>query len=292
MNAPHVLQGMVSDSSIWINNLVNGLAGMSFKVKHSVFCEASPFQKVEVFDTYGYGRILMLAGSVVLTERDEFIYHEMITHPAMLMHAAPRRVCVIGGGDGGVAREVLKHDCVESVTVVEIDELVVKAARKHLPSLGESFDDPRTRVAIEDGCRYLEKNSESFDVILVDSYDPGGPVQSITSPPFYSLVAKRLGPKGIAVFQTDSPTLRSEYARAAIRELAREFAESRVYVCTIPSFPEGLCSFGLGVRDAVSLSHFDEKRCAKVADQCRCFSHEAHQGAFLLPKHVRDALSG
>ncbi|MBD3240616.1 MAG: hypothetical protein GF331_08540, partial [Chitinivibrionales bacterium] len=177
----------VYDSSIWIKNLVNGLSGMTFKVKHAVFCDASPFQKVEVFDTYGFGHILMLAGNVVVTEKDEHVYSEMIAHPALLMHRKPKRVCVIGGGDGGAAREVLKHACVESVTVVEIDELVTKTVSEHFASLRTGLVDSRTHVVFEDGCRYLEKSPDTFDVIIVDSYDPGGPVQSITSEPFYPL---------------------------------------------------------------------------------------------------------
>ncbi len=292
MNAPGVLQSLVSDSSIWINNLVNGLSGMTFKVKHSVYCESSPFQKVEVFDTYGFGRILMLAGSVVLTEKDEFIYDEMIVHPAMLMHPNPKRVCVIGGGDGGAAREVLKHAGVTQVTVVEIDKLVVKAIQKHFPSLHTPFKDPRTELVIEDGCRYLEKCTGSFDIIVVDSFDPGGPVQSITSGPFYSLVSEKLNPGGVAVFQTDSPTLRADYVRSTQRDLADVFAEQRTYLAAIPSFPECLCSFVVASQQTGTLEAFDEKRYEALAGACRCYSREAHQGAFLMPKHVRDLLGG
>lgn len=278
------------DSSIWIQNLVNGLCGMTFKVKHAVFCDASPFQKVEVFDTYGFGRILMLAGNVVVTERDEHIYSEMIAHPALLMHPCPKRVCVIGGGDGGAAREALKHRCVESVTVVEIDELVTRTVSEHFPALRTGLADPRTSVVFEDGCRYLENARDTFDVIIVDSYDPGGPVQSITSEPFYPLVHERLANDGIAVFQTDSPTLRGEALRAAVCNASALFAESHVYLCSIPSFPEGICSFVVAGVKAGVLEGFDEKRYEHIAEKCRYYNREVHTGAFLLPRVVRDTV--
>ncbi len=278
------------DSSIWIQNLVNGLCGMTYKVKHAVFCDASPFQKVEVFDTYGFGRILMLAGNVVVTEKDEHIYSEMIAHPALLMHPCPTRVCVIGGGDGGAAREVLRHRCVESLTVVEIDELVTRTVAEHFPSMQTGLADPRTDVVFEDGCRYLEKHGETFDVIIVDSYDPGGPVQSITSEPFYPLVHERLADGGIAVFQTDSPTLRSEAIRATMRNVTALLAEQHAYLCAIPSFPGGLCSFVVAAKETGVRERFDEKRYEEVAGACRYYNREVHAGAFLLPRVVRDTL--
>jgi spermidine synthase len=286
------LQSQAVDSSIWIQCLDNGLSGTTYKVKHAVTCEASPFQKIEVFDTYAFGRILMLAGSVVLTEKDEFIYNEMITHPAMLIHPDPARVCVIGGGDGRAAREALKHDAVKSLTVVEIDELVVKVIRKHFPSMRTAFSDRRTSVVIADGNRFLAKTKEKFDVIIVDSYDPGGPVQSITSEPFFPLVAKRLSPGGIAVFQADSPTLRSDLARHTLRNASAAFAQHRPYVCAIPSFPEGLCCFVIASTAADGLERFVEKRYEAVAPQCRCYTREFLSGAYALPKYVAEALQG
>jgi len=286
------LESLGTDSSIWIQCLENGLSGMTYKVKHAVACEASPFQKIEVFDTYAFGRILMLAGSVVVTEKDEFIYNEMISHPALLMHPDPAKVCVIGGGDGGAAREALKHDAVKSLTVVEIDELVIKTIRKHFPSMRSAFADERTKVVIEDGNRYLTKTKDKYDVIIVDSYDPGGPVQSITSEPFFPLVAKRLAPGGIAVFLADSPTLRPDLARHTLRNASAAFAQHRSYVCAIPSFPDELCCFVIASNEADGLDRYDKKRDTAVAPKCRCYSREFLTGSFMLPKHVAEALQG
>jgi len=289
MNTP-VSSETGGGSELWLHNLVNGLSGMTFKARHCVYCEASAFQKIEVFDTYGFGRVLVLGGCVVLAERDEFIYHEMMVHPAMLMHSRPGRVCIIGGGDGGALREVLKHEQVESVTVVDIDGLVVQAAKNHFPTLRGGFGDPRAQVVIEDGGRFLEKSSDAYDVIVVDSYDPGGPVQSISSEPFFGLVSERLASDGVAVFQTDSPLLRSDYIRHTMRSVSPCFAQQKPYICTVPSFPEGLCSFVVATKTHGALENFAEERYASIAGLCRCYNREVHTGAFLLPRHVRDAL--
>jgi spermidine synthase len=280
-----------NESALWMQDLVNGLAGMTYKVKHCVHCEASPFQKIEVFETYTFGRILMLAGAVVLTEHDEYIYNEMIAHPALLMHPRPAHVCVIGGGDGGATREVLKHPTVESVTIVEIDELVVHTTRNHFPALATAFDDERTHLVIEDGRRYLEKTQEQFDIIIVDSYDPGGPVQSIISEPFFPLVSDRLGEGGIAVFQSDSPLLRAEHIRHTLRSVSPLFGQFKPYLCAMPSFPEGLCSFVVASKPSGGLETFAQERYLTIAEACRYYNQEVHAGAFLLPRGVRDIVS-
>ena len=136
-------------SSLWIDNMVNGLSGLSIRAKRAVFSDSSPFQKIEIFDTYSFGRIMCLADFVVLTELDEFIYHEALVHPAMMMHDNPARVCIIGGGDGGCLREVVKYKCMESVVVVEIDEMVKDTVAAHFPKLAAGFTDMRVSVVID-----------------------------------------------------------------------------------------------------------------------------------------------
>jgi len=277
------------DSSLWLESLVNGLAGLRIKAKHPVYCGASPFQKIEVYDTYGYGRILVLAGTIVLTEKDEFIYNEMITHPAMTMQKKPKNVCIIGGGDGGVLRQVLKYNGVQSVTVVEIDQLVVKTIRKHFPALGAGFRDKRVKLVIDDGCRYLEKTRDKFDVILVDSFDPGGPVQSLLSGDFYQLAGGHISPEGIVVFQTGSPTVKPEQVRAAIASISPLFPAFKLYCCVLPSFPEAVCSFLIcAVKNGI-LGSINEKRYESIADSCRYYNRDIHTGAFLLPGTWRSA---
>jgi spermidine synthase len=276
-----------SNAALWLENLVNGLSGFTLRAKHALYYGASPFQKIEVFHTYAFGKVLVLGDNIVLTERDEYIYHESITHPAMNMHADPRRVCVIGGGDGGVLREVLKYKDVESALVVEIDKMVREAVAAHFPSLAKPFSDKRSRVEFAEGCAFLKKSKDSFDVILVDSYDPGGPVQSLETADFYRLVYERLDKSGIAVFQTDSPTVRGEYLRSTVATISSLFKTFRLYTCAIPSFPEGICSFVMCAKDGASIDSFNEKRYSSVAKRCQYYNPDIHRGAFLLPEYIK-----
>ena len=276
-----------TNASLWLENLVNGLAGNTIRAKHAIYCGASPFQKIEIFQTYAFGKVLVLGDNIVLTERDEYIYHESISHPAMNMHADPRRVCIIGGGDGGVLREVLKYKDVETALVVEIDKMVKEAVAAHFPALAKSFSDKRGRAEFAEGCSYLKKSKEAFDVILVDSYDPGGPVQSLETVDFYKLVYERLDKGGIAVFQTDSPTIRCDYLRSTVATISSLFASFRLYTCTIPSFPEGICSFVMCAKDDADIDKFNDKRYSSVAKRCQYYNADIHKGAFLLPEYIR-----
>lgn len=276
-----------NDSSLWIQNLTNGISGLSIKVKHTVFCGASPFQKVEVFDTYSFGLVLCLGGTVVMTETDSDTYHEMIVHPAMLMHPDPKRVLIIGGGDGGVLREVLKYENVESAVVVEIDNLVHETVRKHFPKLSKGFDDSRTEIVFDDGCQYLQDSKKTFDIIFVDSYDPGGPVQSLETADFHVLVRNCLNSNGIAVFQTDSPITRPEFTRQIASLITPGFSDVRPYICQMRAFPEGICSFLIGSKEKGILGRFDKKRYDEIKDTCTYFNDEIHVGAFLLPQYLK-----
>jgi len=274
-------------SSLWIQNLVHGLAGITIKVKHTAFCASSQFQKIEVFDTYRYGMVLCLGGSVVMTEHDSDIYHEMIVHPALLCHKKPLRVCIIGGGDGGCLKEVLKHAPVESVTIVEIDKMVNETVQKFFPLLAAGFKDNRVSVVIDDGYNYLKTTDRSFDAIIVDSFDPGGPVQSLETADFHAMAARRLNSDGIAVFQTDSPIVRPDYLRQTLSLISPLFAQVKPYICSFSSFPEGICSFVLCGREKNALERFDAQRYAAIADSCTYYNTDIHQGAFLLPQYLK-----
>jgi spermidine synthase len=274
-------------TSLWIHNLVHGLAGITIKVKHSVFCTSSQFQKIEVFDTYHYGMVLCLGGSIVLTEHDSDIYHEMIVHPALLCHKRPRSVCIIGGGDGGCCKEVLKHGPVESIVIVEIDKMVKETVQKFFPWLAAGFEDKRVSVVIDDGYNYLKTTDRSFDVIIVDSYDPGGPVQSLETADFHHVAAQRLKDDGIAVFQTDSPIVRPDYLRQTLSLISPLFAQVKPYICSFSSFPESICSYVLCGREKNALEHFDAVRYAVIADSCTYYNSDIHKGAFLLPHYLK-----
>jgi spermidine synthase len=279
-----------SGSSLWIQNLVHGLSGLTIRAKHSVFCDSSPFQKIEVFDTYSYGLVLCLGGSIVLTQADGDTYHEMMVHVPMLMHRAPKRICIIGGGDGGCLRQVLMHEAVESVVVVEIDKDVKETVERFFPELAKGFLDKKTQIIYDDGYHYLKKNDNLFDVILVDSYDPNGPVQSLETADFHNIVSKRLSPDGLAVFQTDSPIIRGEFLRRTVLSVSPFFAGFKPYICSISSFPEGICSFLACAKTKDILDTFDTDRYNSIAEQCSYYNQDVHVGAFLLPQYIKQLL--
>jgi spermidine synthase len=279
-----------SSTSLWIQHTIDGISGFTLKAKNALYCGSSPFQKVEVFDTYRFGRVLCLGGTIVMVENED-TYHEMMVHPALMMHPDPKRVCCIGGGDGGCLKELLKHDVVEEVVIVEIDALVRETVATYFPDLAAGFDDPRVSVEIDDGYSFLSSSEKAFDVILVDSYDPGGPVQSLETADFHEVVAKHLTSDGIAVFQTDSPIIRSGFLRSTIQSVSPFFIQCRPYVCSIRSFPEGICSFLLCTNREEVLEMFDEKRYTTIEHICMYYNADMHKGAFLLPQYLKREIS-
>ena len=190
---------------LWYTEVHKDNVALSFKVEKTLFSGKSSFQQVDIIETAGHGKMLVNDGMVMLSERDEFIYHEMIAHVPLFVHPNPRRVLVIGGGDGGTVREVVKHRSVERVVLVEIDEMVVAACRAHIPSVATSFDDPRLELRLEDGVKYVADTGERFDVVIIDSTDPVGPAEPLFNRGFYQDAAGVLTDDGILITQAESP---------------------------------------------------------------------------------------
>ena len=207
----------MSSKAVWVDEVYQGIVRTSFRLKKRLFKGKSAFQTVEVVQTAGHGRLLLIDGMTMVSERDEFVYHEMIAHPALFLHPEPRRVLVIGGGDGGTVREVLRHKSVESCTLVEIDGLVVDASRRWIPQTGAALSDKRVRVLIEDGVKFVAETTETFDVVIVDSTEPFGPAKELFGPVFYRNVARVLTADGIVTSQAGSPF----YEIATIKNLVK-----------------------------------------------------------------------
>ena len=198
---------MLDKENNWITEVCEeGASAFSLKSRERVFSQQSEFQTVEVFDTVGYGKLMMIDGFNMLSSRDNFLYHEMLSHPALYTHPAPRRVAIIGGGDCGTLREVLKHPEVEQVTQIDIDQMVTRAAELHFPELCESNSDPRAQLLFLDGIRWVAKaEPKSLDLIIVDSTDPIGPGQVLFSPAFYVACQRALDDDGIIVQDNQVP---------------------------------------------------------------------------------------
>ncbi len=260
-----------------------------------VVCErTSAYQDLMVFETRGFGRVLMLDGVVQVTERDEFIYHEMMSHVPIIAHGAAKRVLIIGGGDGGILREVLRHP-IEQATMIELDPGVVAVCRQHMPSLSAgAFDDPRACLRFADGVKFVAETAERFEVVIVDSTDPIGPGEVLFSESFYADCRRCLTPGGVLVTQNGVPLLQPEEMANTARRLGRVFADWRFYVAAIPTYVGGFMAMGWA-SDNPALRRQDEsllaRRFQSAGFETRYYSPAMHVASFTLPPYVERLLS-
>ena len=277
---------------MWVRDVNRGSFSLSFKIEKSVFSGRSPFQRIDVVQTVDHGRLLLIDGIPMLAEFDEFIYHEMIAHVPLYVHPSPRNVLVIGGGDGGTARELLKHPGVERVVMVEIDEMVVQVCRDHLPSVAAALDDERLEIRYEDGIKFAAGSRERFDVVIVDSTDPVGPGAVLYEKPFYADLARLLGEGGILVTQAESPLYYLEVQKAIFANQRPFFTRLHMYLYPILTYTGALYSFGMASNRYCPLNDFRRQRCASDQLDTRYFNADVHRAAFMLPTFVRTALEG
>ncbi len=271
----------------WFTEKQTEHLGLTLRVRESLLVEQTPFQRLAVLDTYLYGRMLVLDGAIQTTEGDEFVYHEMITHVPLTTHPSPQKILVIGGGDGGTVREILKHSAVKRVRLVEIDDHVVAAARRFLPALSHALDDPRADVLITDGAAYVQALRGACDVIIVDSTDPVGPAVKLFHADFYRAILDALTPDGLFVTQCKSPYLDRGLIREVLGVVRSLFPVALLYTAAVPTYPSGLWSFVLGSKVHHPLK-FDESRAEKL--ETRYYSPEIHRAAFALPRQIRGDL--
>ncbi|HLJ62005.1 MAG TPA: polyamine aminopropyltransferase [bacterium] len=260
----------------------------TFQVTRRLHDEQTPYQHLEIYESPRFGRMLVLDGAVQTTEGDEFVYHEMLAHPALLTHPAPRRVLIVGGGDGGLLEEALKHP-VERATMVEIDDAVVRTSRQYLDLIsGGAFDDPRTQLVIGDGIAYVTEGHDPFDVVLVDSTDPAGPAVGLFSQAFYAAIARRLAPQGVVAVQSGSAVYQQDLIAMVHRNLAPSFPIVRTYVATVLAYPGVVWSLTLGSlgRDPLALG-VDEINRRTQGFGLRYYTPRGHHAAFDLPPYLR-----
>ncbi|MBI5883254.1 MAG: polyamine aminopropyltransferase [Elusimicrobia bacterium] len=273
----------------WVDEVYKGVLRTGFRVRRRLFRGRSPFQKVEVVETAGHGRLLLIDGMTMVSDRDEFIYHETIAHVPLCVHPRPRRVLVIGGGDGGSVREVLKHRSVESCALVEIDGMVVRASRRFLPGTGRALSDNRCRVLIEDGVRFVRETSERFDVVIVDSTEPFGPAAALFGPSFYKDVRKVLTPDGIVVSQAGSPFYEINTIRNLMAILRPIFKVARPCLFTNMTYPGGLWAFTFASKGLHPVRDLKPVR-AKGLKGLRWYSSDMHAAAFAVPPFLERAI--
>lgn len=265
---------------------------LSIRVDRQLYSGQSEFQRIDVFESPEFGRFLTLDGYMMLTEKDEFIYHEMITHVPMAVHPKVRRVLVIGAGDGGVLRELTRYPDIEHIDMVEIDEQVVTVCKEFLPQTACAFDDPRVHLTFEDGVRFVRFKENEYDLIIVDSTDPFGPGEGLFTREFYGSCYKALREDGIMVNQHESPFYDedAEACKRAHKRIVESFPISRVYQAHIPTYPSGHWLFGFASKKYKPLKDLDEKRWKSYQLHCNYYTPTLHKGAFYLPAYVERLL--
>jgi spermidine synthase len=256
-----------------------------FEVRSYVYRGRTELQEALIFESPLFGRVLVLDGIVQTTERDEFIYHEMITHVALMAHGAVRDVLIIGGGDGGTLEEVLKHQSVARATMVELDPGVVELARAYLPGIHQgAFDDPRTELIFGDGVRFVADTTQLFDVIIVDSTDPFGPGEALFTQAFYLDCRARLRPGGIVVAQSGNPFMERERLRACLARLGKVFRDTSFILTSVPAYLGGPFVFAWGSDDPAKGSLSPAELTARPLPQgLRCYTPAVHAAAFVHP---------
>ncbi len=264
--------------------------GLSIEVTRQLCCEQSRFQRIEIFESEDFGRFLTLDGYMMCTEKDEFVYHEMMVHVPMAVNPAARRVLVVGGGDGGAVRELCRYPSVQHVDLVEIDSRVVDLCREYLPSIAGSLGDPRVEMHFEDGMRFVRGCEDSYDLILVDSTDPFGPGEGLFTREFYGHCYKALHENGILVNQNESPFYPDD-ARAMVRahqRIAATFPVCRMYQAHIPSYPSGHWMFGFASKGPHPIRDIKEREWAALGLRTRYYNLNLHLASFALPTFVEE----
>ena len=264
----------------------------SIKVDRQLFSENSEFQRIDVFESEEFGRVLTLDGYLMLTEKDEFIYHEMIVHVPMCVHPQAKRILVIGGGDGGTVRELLKYSQVEHIDLVEIDERVVEISKIYLPQTACGLEDSRVTCHYEDGLKFVRQVEDAYDLIIVDSTDPFGPGEGLFTKEFYGNCYKALHDDGIMVNQHESPFYKEDaYAmQRAHKRICQSFPISKVYQVHIPTYPSGHWLFGFASKKYHPTKEVDWQKWNDLRIRCKYYNWPLHKGSFALPNYVEELL--
>lgn len=280
--------------SEWFTETLHPWLNQGLRMDRVLYREKTEHQDLIIFENEKFGRVLTLDGVVQTTQGDEFVYHEMLTHVPLFAHGDARRVLIVGGGDGGMAREVLKHPEVEHVTMVEIDRAVVDMSAEHLPTLNAgAFEDSRFHLVITDGAAYVAETEDRFDVIIVDSTDPIGPGEVLFTAEFYANCKRCLTEGGIVVTQNGVPALQGSEVTNSWHRLGQSFADVWFFVAPVPTYQGGFMAFGWATDDASKRTPdlaVIEQRVAKAGIETRYYTPAIQQGCFALPRFILDLM--
>lgn len=272
-------------NELWLSEFSSDNLKLSLRLKGVIHSEQTKYQELLIADSYEYGRVLMLDGAFQLTERDEFCYSEMMAHVAICANAKPERVLIIGGGDGAVLREVLKHDCVKKCTLIDIDERVIDLSKKFMPNVSYALNDPRADVRCMDALKFIDETDEKFDVIIADSTDPVDFAAGLFRADFYAKIKNLLTETGMFTELTESPFTDRELMRQAISEMRKVFPIVKMCWGVVPTYPSGMWTYGVAsMRD-------DPAEPVREISATRYYTREIHRAAFELPPFLKELIS-
>ena len=278
--------------NLWYTENHSPNVRFSLKVEEHLYTGKSDFQKIDILQTSEFGRVLTLDGLVMCTEKDEFIYHEMITHVAMATNPTIKKVLVIGAGDGGTIRELTAYPTIEQIDMVEIDKMVVDVCREYLPQTASKLDDPRVNLYFEDGLKFVRRIENEYDLIIVDSTDPFGPGEGLFTKEFYGNCYKALKEDGILVNQHESPFYAEDALgmRKAHQKIVGFFPVCKVYQFHMPTYPSGHWLFGFASKKFDPIQDLDAAAWNELDLKTRYYNTDIHVGSFALPNYVKEQL--
>jgi len=274
----------LKNKEIWIEEKLEIKNGRALKVRITKSLEKikSEFQEIEVVESQSFGKILLIDEVIMLTEADEFCYHEMIAHVPLCVHPKAKKVLVIGGGDGGTVREILKHDSVNEVDVCEIDEKVIEISKRHFPYLANSFDDPKVKIYCEDGNKFIKSHKDEYDIIIVDSSDPIGPAEVLFRREFYEAMFQALKDDGIVVAQAESFFYHQKIIKSLFSFIRDIYPISEYYYTLVPTYPSGIIGFNFCSKKYHPINDFNEIEALKL-NNLKYYDRGIHKAAFNLP---------
>ncbi|MCL4480079.1 MAG: polyamine aminopropyltransferase [Candidatus Thermoplasmatota archaeon] len=268
----------------WFSERYSDNLQLSFRVMDQLLSVKTDFQRIDIFETYDFGKLMSIDGTVQLTERDEFVYHEMITMvPYSIFKGKMKTALIIGGGDGGTASQVLKLG-LENIVNVEIDSHVVEVSRRYFPSISKAFNDPKVKLIIGDGIKYVHETQMKFDLIIIDSTDPVGPAEGLFNRKFYTDLKRILNRGGIVVTQSGSPFYQPKALGMAHEEMSEVFSNVKTYTAFIPSYPSGFWSFTMASEEPIK----PDRESVKIKG--KYFNADILEGSFMLPEFVKELI--
>lgn len=277
---------------MWFSEMHTSNVKFGVRLKNQLLSKESDFQRIDVFESAEFGKVLTLDGDILFSETDEFVYNEMVVHVPMSVHPSPKKVLIIGGVDGGVAREFLNYPEIEEIDIVEPDDMLMDICKEYFPEIAKALDNEKVKVFHEDGLRFLRKYSNAYDIIINDSTDPFGYTEGLFTKEFYGACYRALKDDGIMVYQHGSPFYDEDEVacRSMHRKVYKSFPISRVYQAHIPTCASGYWLFGFASKKYHPIHDFDAKKWRERKIKTWYYTTNLHIGAFMLPRYVEDLL--